>query len=132
MARNMAKKTSEKKCKMAVTSLGGGIDGKIGSLARCTHLIIFEDSLKNHKVVKCSVKGSANEKGPNVAQYLTKLSVDIVITSTIGPRAFSILREAGISVKAGCKGKVSEAAMKCAAGKLKECKGATYAGNIEL
>jgi hypothetical protein len=27
---------------------------------------------------------------------------------------------------------VSEAVKKCAAGKLKECKGATYAGNIDL
>jgi predicted Fe-Mo cluster-binding NifX family protein len=132
MARNMAKKTSKKKCKMAVTSLGGDIDSEIGSLARCTHLIIFEDSPKNYKVLNCNVKGFPDEKGPNAAQYLTKLGVDIVITSTIGPRAFSILREAGISVKAGCKGRVSEAAMKCAAGKLKECKGATYAGNIML
>lgn len=128
----MAKQTSKKKCKMAVTSLGGEIDSKIGSLARCTHFIVFEDSPKSYQVVKCDVKGAPNEKGPNAALGLTKLGVNIVITSTIGPRAFSILKEAGISVKAGCKGIVGEAAMKCAAGKLKECKGATYAGNIEL
>ncbi len=121
-----------KKCKMAVTSLGGGIDSEIGSLARSTHFVIFEESPKNYKVVKSGAKGSAVEKGPNAAQNLVKLGVDIVITSTIGPKAFNILKDAGISVKAGCKGKVSQAALKCAAGKLKECKGATYAGNIQL
>ncbi len=127
----MAKKGT-KKCKMAVTSLGGDIDSEIGSIARSTYFVIFEDSPKNYKVVKSAIKGSPVEKGPKAAQNLVKLGVNIVITSTIGPKAFDILRDAGISVKAGCKGKVSQAAIKCAAGKLKECKGATYAGDIQL
>jgi predicted Fe-Mo cluster-binding NifX family protein len=128
----MGKKASDKECRMAVSSLGEGLESNIGSLARCTHFVIFEGSPDKYKVVRCRHQGPSNEKGPNTAQGLTKLDVDIVITSTIGPRAYAILKDAGIVVKAGCKGTVSEAARKCAAGKLKECKGATYAGNIEL
>jgi len=128
----MAKKGSKKQCRMAVTGMGGDLDSKIGPLARCNYFVVFEGTPKKFKIVKCEVKGAVDEKGPNVARALTKLDVDIVVTSTIGPRAFSILKDAGVSVKAGCKGKVGEAAIKCAAGKLKECEGATYAGNIQL
>jgi predicted Fe-Mo cluster-binding NifX family protein len=128
----MAQKASKKKCKMAVSSLGPGLESKIGSLARCTHFIVFEGSPKEYRVVRSGSSSPPNEKGPSAAQELAKMKVDIVITSTIGPRAFAILKEGGIEVKAGCKGTVSEAVKKCAAGKLKECKGATYAGNIDL
>lgn len=57
--------------------------------------------------------------------------MDILITSTVGPRAFQILRGAEISVKAGCKGTVADAVRRCAAGELKDCHGATYAGDVE-
>ena len=128
----MAQKASKKKCKMAVSSSGAGIESKISSLARCTHFVLFEGSPDDYRIVKCASAVAPSEKGPKVAQKLTELDVDIVITSTIGPRAFSILKEAGIAVKAGCRGTVEDAVKKCAAGKLKDCKGATYAGNIEL
>ena len=128
----MAQKASKKKCKMAVSSAGADLESKISSLARCSYFVLFEGSPEDYRIVKCGSKEAPNEKGPKVAQKLTELDVDIVITSTIGPRAFSILKEAGIAVKAGCKGTVEDAVKKCAAGRLKDCKGATYAGNIEL
>ena len=128
----MAKKGSKKQCRMAVTSLGDSLGSKIGSLARCNYFVVFEGTPKKYEIVRCEVRGAADEKGPSVARALTKLDVGIVVTSTIGPRAFSILKDAGVSVKAGCKGTVGDAAIKCAAGKLRECEGATYAGNIHL
>ena len=105
---------------------------KVGPLARCTHFFIFEGSPENFKLVECRVKGAPNEKGPNAAQNISKMEVGTVITGTIGPRAYKILKDAGISIKAGCSGTVAEAVKKCAAGKLKDCKGATYSGYIGI
>jgi predicted Fe-Mo cluster-binding NifX family protein len=124
--------SKDRTCRIAVASCGGRLDSKIGPLARCTHFVIFEGSPENFKVVECRSKGAANEKGPSAAENIAGMGVGTVITGTIGPRAYKILRDAGISVKAGCSGTVAEAVKKCAAGKLKECMGATYAGRIDF
>jgi len=129
----MSEKSSEdNRCRIAVASTGDTLDSKIGPLARCTHFIVFEGSPESYTVVEFRPKGSPNEKGPNAAEMLAKMNVGTAITGTIGPRAYKILKEAGISVKAGCSGTVSGAVRKCAAGKLKDCKGATYSGYIGM
>jgi predicted Fe-Mo cluster-binding NifX family protein len=74
----------------------------------------------------------ADEKGPSAAETLAAMDVGTVIVGTVGPRAFRILDEAGVSVKAGCSGKVSTVIKRCAAGKLKECKGATFKGHLGI
>lgn len=124
----MSGKPSANECRIAVSSMGGTLGSKVGPMARCTHFLVFEGSPENYKVVECRSKGAPDEKGPNAAQNVAKMQVGTVITGTIGPRAYRVLKDAGISVKAGCSGTVADAVRKCAAGKLKECKGATFAG----
>lgn len=124
----VARSSEDKECRIAVASYGGTLDSKIGPLARCTHFIVFEGSPEKYTVVESRPRGDPNEKGPYAAERLAKMNVGTVITGTIGPRAFEILRDAGISVKGGCSGKVSDAVRSCAAGKLKNCKGAKFAG----
>lgn len=128
----MGKMTTEKECRIAVCSSDGSLQGKVASMAKCTHFVIFKGSPADYEVAECKVEGPVHERGPNVARLATSLKVGTIITGTIGPKAFKILREAGITVKAGCRGTVVEAIGECAAGLLKDCKGATYAGMIEL
>ncbi len=123
---------SDKECRIAVSSMGRTLSSKVGPLARCPYLIVFEGSPENYQVIESKPKGEANERGPKTAQTLTKMKVGTVITGTIGPRAYKVLGSAGIHVKGGCTGTVRSAIKKCAAGKLEDCKGATIAGHLRI
>ncbi len=120
-----------KPCKMAVTALGKTIDDRIGSLGRSKYLFIFEGSPDKFIVVGIPPHPEGVGAGLMVAKALIEGKYDVVVTGTIGKRAFAALKDSGISVKAGCTGTVYEAIRKCAAGELEECKGATFAGKVE-
>lgn len=117
-----------KPCKMAVSSLGNSIDDNVGPLGRSTYFFIFQGSPEKFIVVDNPSRTTGVNAGVATAKALVDAKVDIVVTGTIGKRAFAALKDAGIMVKAGCEATVAEAAAKCAAGELKECEGATFAG----
>jgi predicted Fe-Mo cluster-binding NifX family protein len=120
----------ERPCRMAVTTRGDDLQGEIAPMARSTFFIIFEGDPTHHLVMENLVKKAGSESGLKVASELAKQDVDIVITGTIGPKAFKQLEAAGIKVHAGCEGKVSDVLDKCMKGKLPICKKATYGGYI--
>jgi predicted Fe-Mo cluster-binding NifX family protein len=117
---------------MAVTSKGDGLDGEIAPMARSSFFIIFEGSPENSMVMENLVKKGGSESAIRSAAELAKQKVDIVITGTIGPRAFKQLESAGVKVHAGCEGKVSDILEKCLKGKLPVCKKATYGGYLGI
>ncbi|MHC1708859.1 MAG: NifB/NifX family molybdenum-iron cluster-binding protein [Methanomassiliicoccales archaeon] len=120
----------ERPCRMAVTSKGDGLDGEIAPMARSSFFIIFEGNPENSMVMENLVRKGGSESAIKSAAELAKQDVDIVITGTIGPRAFKQLESAGVKVHAGCEGKVSDILEKCLKGKLPVCKKATYGGYI--
>ncbi|HSA35842.1 MAG TPA: NifB/NifX family molybdenum-iron cluster-binding protein [Methanomassiliicoccales archaeon] len=122
----------ERPCRMAVTSKGDGLDGEIAPMARSSYFIIFEGSPENSMVMENLVKKGGSESAIKNAAELAKQKVDIVITGTIGPRAFKQLETAGVKVHAGCEGKVSDILEKCLKGKLPTCKKATYGGYLGI
>jgi predicted Fe-Mo cluster-binding NifX family protein len=117
---------------MAVTSKGDDLDGEIAPMARSSFFIIFEGSPENHMVMENLIKKGGSESAIRSAEELAKQNVDIVITGTIGPRAFKQLEAAGVKVHAGCEGKVSDILEKCLKGKLPICKKATYGGYLGI
>lgn len=117
---------------MAVTSTGDDLDSRIAPMARSSFFIIFEGSPENRMVMENLVRKGGSESAIKTAAELAKQKVDIVITGTIGPRAFKELEAAGVKVHAGCEGKVSEALEKCLKGKLPICKKATYGGYLGI
>jgi predicted Fe-Mo cluster-binding NifX family protein len=118
-----------KSCRIAVSSMGRNLDDKVGPLARSPYFFLFEGSPENFTLVENLSHTPGVEGGVMAAKALLEKKVDTVITGTIGRRAHTTLKEAGISVKAGCIGSVSQAVRKCASGELEECKGATFAGH---
>jgi|GEM_PF-1478388 len=122
----------ERPCRMAVTSKGDDLDGEIAPMARSSFFIIFEGTPDNRLVMENLVKKGGSESAIRSAAELTKQNVDIVITGTIGPRAFKQLESAGVKVHAGCEGKVSDILEKCLKGKLPVCKKATYGGYLGI
>jgi len=119
-------------CRLAVTSKGDDLEGEIAPMARSSFFIIFEGDPKNHLVMENLVKKAGSESGLRVAKEIADQKVDIVVTGTIGPRAFKHLQAAGIKVHAGCEGKVSDVLEKCLNGKLPICDKATYAGYLGI
>ncbi len=122
----------DRPCRMAVTSTGDDLDGKIAPMARSSFFIIFEGSPENHLVMENLVKKGGSESAIKSAAELAKQKVDIVITGTIGPRAFKQLEASGVKVHAGCEGKVSDILEKCLKGTLPVCKKATYGGYLGI
>ena len=122
----------ERPCRMAVTSKGDDLDGEIAPMARSPFFIIFEGTPENHLVMENLIRKGGSESALRTAAELVKQRVDIVITGTIGPRAYRQLEEAGIKVHAGCEGTVSEALKKCLKGKLPICDKATYGGYLGI
>lgn len=120
----------DRPCRMAVTSKGDGLDGEIAPMARSNFFIIFEGSPENRMVMENLVRKGGSESAIRTAGELAKQKVDIVITGTIGPRAFKQLESAGVKVHAGCEGKVSDMLERCLKGKLPVCRKATYGGYL--
>jgi len=120
----------ERPCRMAVTSKGAGLDGEVAPMARSNFFIIFEGSPENSMVMENLVRKGGSESAIRSAAELAKQKVDIVITGTIGPRAFKQLESSGVKVHAGCEGRVSEILEKCLKGKLPVCRKATYGGYL--
>lgn len=126
-------RSKEKPCRMAVTCSTSDLQAKIVPMARSKFFIIFEGDPKNYLVMENLVNKAGSESGLKVAGELAKQNVDIVITGTIGPRAFKQLEGAGVKVHAGCDGnKVSDVLDKCLKGVLPVCKKATYSGYLGI
>ncbi len=130
MAGNSKKIGDERPCRLAVTAKTDNLQGEIAPIARSSFFIIFEGDPKKHLVMENLVKKAGSESGVRMAKQLTDQKVDVVITGTIGPRAYKQLESAGVKVHAGCEGKVSDMLEKCLKGKLPVCKKATYGGYL--
>ena len=118
-------------CRMAVTCSSGDLQAKIVPLARSAFFIIFEGSPDRFLVMENLIKKAGSESGIRMANELAEQKVDIVITGTIGPKAFKQLESAGVKVHAGCDGnKVSDVLDKCLKGVLPVCDKATYSGYL--
>lgn len=106
--------------KVAVTSQGADlaheVDPRFGR-ARC--FIVFDtdtgaftshDNTQNLN----AVQGAGIQAARNVAD----LEVEAVVTGNVGPKAFSVLKQANVKVYLGAKGSVKEALEQFQAGQL--------------
>jgi len=85
--------------KIAITSAGDNlaslVDGRFG---RCAFFVICQpDSSAIEAILNQSQQG-AHGAGTGASQLLIRHNVSTVLTNRIGPKAFAVLREAGIKV----------------------------------
>lgn len=123
---------TQKPCRVAVSSKGDSIDSEVSSIGQSTHFIIFEGSPDSFKVIANEARGQGSDAGLKAANFLRSKDISIVITGTLGQRGFQAFKKAGVTVHAGCSGKVIESIQKCLKGELPECKGATYSGDSDF
>jgi predicted Fe-Mo cluster-binding NifX family protein len=127
-AKSVENKT-QKPCRVAVSSKGDSIDSEVSSIGQSTHFIIFEGGPDKFRAVVNEAMGQGSDAGIRAANFLRSKDITIVITGTLGQRGFQAFKKAGVTVHAGCSGKVKESIQKCLKGELPECKGATYSGD---
>ena len=97
--------------KLAITSTGKELDSNLDPrFGRTSFFIMVEPEAMAFEVVENSQnlnlpQGAGIQAGKTIVDY----HVDILITGHCGPKAFKVLRQAGVKVMTGARGTVSDA-----------------------
>lgn len=119
-----------KKCRLGVTAKEKSLDSEIGPMASSPYILVFEGYGSTVTVLRNPGVGHGSLSGTMAAEAMVNNGVNVVITGTIGNHTLQVLKEAGISVHAGCAEAVREAMGKCMKNELPECNQAVFAGYI--
>jgi len=110
--------------KVAVTSIGNGLDSEISSVfGRCPYFIIadIEDGeIKGDIAVENPAKNESRGAGIKAAQFIANKGVTVLISGAVGPNAFDILKQVGIKVYKLKSGSVKDNLEEFIEGKLEQ------------
>ena len=116
--------------KIAVSATGKGLDSQIDvRFGRCPNFVIVEldeqsKEIKGSEDLKNTATAQMGGAGISASQLVAERGVKAVITGNMGPRAFQVFSQLGISVYHGT-GTVREAVEKFAKGELTKVSEAT-------
>jgi predicted Fe-Mo cluster-binding NifX family protein len=109
--------------KIAISSAGETIEDDIDvRFGRCPYFLIVElegKEVKSAKAVENTAKAQMGGAGITAGEIVGNEGVDAVITTNLGPRAFSVFSQLGIRVYLA-EGRIKKALEDFAEGKLKE------------
>lgn len=108
--------------KICVTSQGPDLSAQVDQrFGRAKYFIIYDDETGSHEAVdnQQNVR-AAGGAGVQSATSVAEKDCKWVISGHMGPKAMSVLREAGIRVATGAADSVSDAIRDFKDGKLKE------------
>jgi len=106
--------------KICITAQGNNMDAEIDPrFGRAAYFIIVDTDNMESESVQNSYMQAGGGAGIQAAQFVANKDVEVVITGNIGPNAFQVLKEAGISVISGVSGNVNSAVEKYNNGELK-------------
>ena len=121
--------------KIAISSTGKTLESAVNArFGRCQHFLIVEienKKVKNIKVVENTAKAQMGGAGITAGEIVANEKVDAVITTNLGPRAFSVFGQLGIRVYSG-QGKIKDVVQYLIKGKLKELTNATGPQHVGL
>ena len=108
--------------KICVTGQGPDLASQVDPrFGRAAFFIIYEDEKETFEVVDNSEnKKASGGAGIQAATTVAEKECDWVVSGHMGPKALSVLQEAGIDVATGASGKVSEALRAFREGELDE------------
>lgn len=85
--------------KIAVCASGDNLDSKMdGRFGRCAYLILWNEDSQGYETVPNAGSDRAHGSGTSTAQTLVSLGASRLVVSRIGPKAFEVLKSAGIKV----------------------------------
>jgi predicted Fe-Mo cluster-binding NifX family protein len=117
--------------KLLITSSGNTLDSPVDprfGRAACFALV---DSVSGAFEVHDNAQNlnAAQGAGIQAAEHVARLGAEVVITGHCGPKAFKVLRAAGIPVVVGATGTVAEVVQAFRSGKLKPAESADVEGH---
>jgi len=108
--------------KICVTSQGSDLSSEVDPrFGRSRYFIIHDDEADTYEVVDNEQNvNAAGGAGVQSATTIAEKGCQWVISGHMGPKALSVLKEAGIRVATGARGKVADALRDFREGKLEE------------
>ena len=121
--------------KIAISSTGktleGNVDAKFG---RCAYFLIVEvedKKIKAFKAIDNTAQAQMGGAGITAGEIVANEKVDVVITTNLGPRAFSVFEQFKIKIYQG-QGKIKDVVQDFIDGKLTEMTDATAPQHVGL
>jgi predicted Fe-Mo cluster-binding NifX family protein len=112
--------------KVAVTSIDGTMEGNVEErFGRCRKLVVYDPQSNTIEILDNQAHtGLARAAGMQTAQNVLNAGATVVISGDFGPKAFQVLRAAGIEVYSTVNMTVREALSRFEEGKLTKLAGA--------
>jgi predicted Fe-Mo cluster-binding NifX family protein/predicted DNA-binding protein (UPF0251 family) len=117
--------------KIAITSIDGTLEGMVDErFGRARKLIVYEIGTDKFEVAENSKQMNlAQGAGIQAAQNVVNLGVSAVISGHLGPKAFQVLRSAGIDAYSAVNMTIADAVKQYREGGLKKLAGADVQGH---
>lgn len=108
--------------KIAICSTGSSPSSQVDErFGRCACFMIWDPETKEYTSLSNTGPEAAHGAGTGAVQFLIKNNVGLVLSQRVGPKAFTVLEQAGIKILSGITGKtVEEALQSYKAGELQE------------
>jgi predicted Fe-Mo cluster-binding NifX family protein len=114
--------------KIAISSTGKDLESQVDArFGRCSYFLIVDidnKEIKNVKVVENTAAAQMGGAGITAAEIVANEKVNLIITTNVGPRAFSVFGQFGIKIYQG-QGKIKDVIQDFIDGKLAEIKDST-------
>jgi predicted Fe-Mo cluster-binding NifX family protein len=105
--------------KICITASGEGLDSEVDPrFGRCSYFVIYNPETKSVESISNSNVAASGGAGIKAAETITNAGINVLLTGSVGPNAFTIFAEVGIDVQIGAKGTVREAIRQYEAGEL--------------
>jgi len=116
---------------IAITARGSTPDSDIDERFGRSYWLMLYDTTNNHwQAIDNGVNRSAmHGAGKQTAETLSAQNVDIVLTGETGPKAFRMLKEAGITIHYGAAGTVMDTLVAWHDDRLLKANGANNIGS---
>ena len=93
--------------KICVTANGEGLDSEVDSIfGRCSYFVIYDPETRSVESISNMSVAASGGAGIKAAEAIANAGVNVLLTGSVGPNAFSIFAEVGIDVQVGVKGTV--------------------------
>ena len=114
--------------KIAISSIGKNLESEEDArFGRCDYFLIVEiedKKVKGFKAIENTAKAQTGGAGITAGEIVANEKVDAIITTNLGPRAFSVFEQFEIKIYQG-QGKIKDVVEQFVEGKLKELTNAT-------
>ena len=121
--------------KIAISSTGKTLESEVDArFGRCTYFLIIEienKKIRNVKAIENTAKAQMGGAGITAGEIVANEKVDAIITTNLGPRAFSVFEQFKIKIYQG-QGKIKDVVQDFIEEKLEELTNATGPQHVGL